>query len=130
MDRLKSENASKVDVIGGTGPYAVIRRCRRWHIKGEHYNHYRHVVFAQFDTLEEAQEDAQKECPGHGFMRKTDCGADCKLSLHTIQHVRLEKGAWRNTLVPRNFLDEREQEQERFGRGRRTVRRKGVAQPA
>jgi hypothetical protein len=110
MDCFQKENVSSIECLGGTGPYAVVRRCRRWHLKGRHPNWYRHIVFAPFDTLAEAQANAQPPCPDEGFRyRVTDKGADCRLSQHAINHVRLESGEWRNTRIPRNFLDEEEQ---------------------
>jgi hypothetical protein len=112
MDRFQRENVSSIDCRGGTGPYAVVRRCRRWHSKGRHENWYRHIVFQQFNTVEEAQEAAQEECPGNRFGgRVTDRGADCRSGQHTINYIRYESGEWRNTQIPRNFADDDGEEQ-------------------
>jgi hypothetical protein len=97
MTRFKQDNpyVSSIDPLGGTGPYAVVRHCRRLHVKGGHSNWYRHIVFRQFDTLDEARQDIEHKCSPDSH-RITDEGPRCLESKHIILYALLnDDGSWK-----------------------------------
>jgi hypothetical protein len=103
MMRFKQDNpyVSSIDPLSGTGPYCVARYCRRLHIKGEHENWYRHIVFRQHDTLEEARLDINQKCSLDSH-RVTDEGPDCLETKHIIYHAVLGDDGWTYEYPPRD----------------------------
>jgi hypothetical protein len=96
---FKLRRPSSVDCLGGNGNYAVVRYCRHTHLKGEHYYPYRHIVFQQFLTLEQAREDVMKPCQKLPD-RITDLGASCGVDEHSILLAICHKGKWRCRRLP------------------------------
>jgi hypothetical protein len=97
---FKLDHPSSIDCLGGEGFYAVVRKCRHAHKKGKHFNWYRHIVFQQFDTLEEARKDVKEKCVDLKD-RLTEMGADCDEDKHSLLQAISQPGGWRCRHLPK-----------------------------
>ena len=83
-----------VDFLGGDGPYAAVRDCRRLHRKGDHWNWYRHRAYLLCVILDEAQDDLLHACQPLA-VRRTERDVQCDDINHFVVHFMRDKDQWK-----------------------------------
>ena len=100
----------KPDFMGGVGPFAEVRECRRWHKKGEHWNWYRHIVYRLHGELSMAREFLAMACRPLDGIRKTESDVDCKPEKHGIVDFYWDRSLrlWKTRIIQSQVVDEDE----------------------
>jgi hypothetical protein len=73
----------KVETIGGSGDYAVVRRCQRMYQCGYTFDYHTHICCSFFQTKEQAVGDVLKRCQIN-TKRITEIEVNCDIQKHQI----------------------------------------------
>ncbi len=100
----------KPDFMGGDGPFAEVRECRRWHKKGDHWNWYRHIVYRLHRKLSTAQQFLSTGCYPLDKIRNTESDVDCKMEKHGIVEFYWDRSLrlWKTRIVQSQVTEEEE----------------------